>query len=256
MPQGDFLGDDLCTYVIANYRFPIFLGSSAGNSKTNSPQRRHRSQSQSRSSTSSGLGSGNSRKFLALYPSQMPPVERLAMEISKSPPVINRNANAKKKFYGFTTYDVDNIPRTELWMIYKIVMCTIWSNNKEAFSIYTKNMIAYIFALLVLNFCFDSETAKNIEIGKRLRDLSTHFSVLLKKSCSVLIRTYFKKLRTCNFVGVASARPVTIASEIFWKLFLILWSRKYEIHPFLRKNLIRFLSGKTLSQLQSKFLLP
>ena len=57
-------------------------------------------------------------------------------------------------------------------------------------------MIAYIFALLVLNFCFDSETAKNIEIGKRLRDLSTHFSVLLRKSCSVQIRTYFKKLRT------------------------------------------------------------
>ena len=43
----------------------------------------------------------------------MPPVERLAMEISKNP-VINRNENAKKKFYGFTTYDVDNIPRTEL----------------------------------------------------------------------------------------------------------------------------------------------
>ena len=59
------------------------------------------------------------------------------MEISKTP-VINRNANAKKKFYGFTTYDVDNIPRTELWMIYRIVMCTIWSNNKEAFSIYKK----------------------------------------------------------------------------------------------------------------------
>ena len=179
MPPRTFLGHNYVHTYQNSHRFPTyFLGSSAGNSKTNSPQRRHRSQSQSRSSTSSGLGSGNSRKFLALYPSQMPPVERLAMEISKSPPVINRNANAKKKFYGFTTYDVDNIPRTELWMIYKIVMCTIWSNNKEAFSIYTKNMIAYIFALLVLNFCFDSETAKNIEIGKRLRDSSTHFSVL------------------------------------------------------------------------------
>ena len=141
MPPGDFLGYDYVNTKIIIDIQPFFLGSSAGNSKTSSPQRRLRSHSQSRSSASSGLGSGNSRKFLALYPSQMPPVERLAMEISKTP-VINRNANAKKKFYGFTTYDVDNIPRTELWMIYKIVMCTIWSNNKEAFSIYTKNMIA------------------------------------------------------------------------------------------------------------------
>ena len=149
MPPRTFLGHNYVHTYQNSHRFPTyFLGSSAGNSKTNSPQRRHRSQSQSRSSTSSGLGSGNSRKFLALYPSQMPPVERLAMEISKSPPVINRNANAKKKFYGFTTYDVDNIPRTELWMIYKIVMCTIWSNNKEAFSIYTKKYDCII-ALLV-----------------------------------------------------------------------------------------------------------
>ena len=43
-----------------------------------------------------------------LYPSQMPPVERLGMESANS-------FNAKKsKHYGFTTYDDDNIPRTEL----------------------------------------------------------------------------------------------------------------------------------------------
>ena len=41
----------------------------------------------------------------------MPPVEKLAMEATKTP-IVNRNA--KKKFYGFTTYDEDNIPRTEL----------------------------------------------------------------------------------------------------------------------------------------------
>ena len=147
----------------------------------------------------------------------MPPVERLAMEISKTP-VINRNqisdrnANAKKKFYGFTTYDVDNIPRTELWMIYKIVMCTIWSNNKEAFSIYTK--IWFWTSALILKL------KKNIEIGKRLRDLSIHFSVLLRETCSVLIRTYFKKLRT---FWRRPPSQVRIASENFWKLFVKIW---------------------------------
>ena len=40
----------------------------------------------------------------------MPPVDRLGMENTKTP--VNRNS--KKKFYGFTTYDDDNIPRTEL----------------------------------------------------------------------------------------------------------------------------------------------
>ena len=68
------------------------------------------SRSRSRSSGSSGLGSGSSRKHFmsGLYPSQMPPVERLGMESANS-------FNAKKsKVYGFTTYDDDNIPRTEL----------------------------------------------------------------------------------------------------------------------------------------------
>ena len=71
---------------------------------------RAHSRSRSRSSASSGLGSGSSRKHFmsGLYPSQMPPVERLGMESANS-------FNAKKsKPYGFTTYDEDNIPRTEL----------------------------------------------------------------------------------------------------------------------------------------------
>ena len=77
---------------------------------SNSPnQRNQRSQSQSRSASgSSGLGSGNSRKFSGLYPSQMPPVERLGMTSTPQP------FNHRKKFYGFTVYDDDNIPRTEL----------------------------------------------------------------------------------------------------------------------------------------------
>ena len=103
----------LLNSLFYNWFNPFLLGSSAGNSKNSSPQRRLRSHSQSRSSSTSGLGSGNSRKFLALYPSQMPPVEKLAMEATKTP-IVNRNS--KKKFYGFTTYDEDNIPRTELWM--------------------------------------------------------------------------------------------------------------------------------------------
>ena len=86
-------------------------------SRNNSP-RRLRSHSQSRSSeVSSGLGSGNSRKFLGLHPSHMPPVEKLALENINNgyTHTYKSNAqNAKKKFYGHTTYDQDNIPRTEL----------------------------------------------------------------------------------------------------------------------------------------------
>ena len=77
----------------------------------NSSPQRIRSHSQSRSASgSSGLGSGNSRKFTGLYPSQMPPVEKLGMAMTTPP----QGFSNRKKFYGFTVYDDDNIPRTEL----------------------------------------------------------------------------------------------------------------------------------------------
>ena len=74
-------------------------------------QSQSQSRSRSRSSGSSGLGSGSSRKhFLnGLYPSQMPPVERLGMDSANS-----FKAKKSPKLWGLTTYDDDNIPRTEL----------------------------------------------------------------------------------------------------------------------------------------------
>lgn len=79
-----------------------------------------RSQPRSRSSESSGLGSGSSRKHFmgGLFPTQMPPVERLGMESANSFMIRSSNnssaTKSKKKAYGYTTYDDDNIPRTEL----------------------------------------------------------------------------------------------------------------------------------------------
>ncbi len=43
-----------------------------------------------------------------LFHTQMPPVERLGMGSA------NSYKGRSKKRYGFTTYDEDNIPRTEL----------------------------------------------------------------------------------------------------------------------------------------------
>ena len=117
---------------------------------------------------------------------------------------------------------------------------------------------------------FYFKTKKNIEIGKRLRDLSAHFSVLLRKSCSVLIRTYLKKLRTfCrrrlsapshdrvgNFLKIICDQENTK----FIHFFSIVLSRESHsltlVLSTLKGNLIRFLSGKILSHFHSKFLLP
>ena len=106
---------------------------------------------------------------------------------------------------------------------------------------------------------FYFKTSKNIEIGKRLRDLRTNFSVLLRKSCSVLIRTYFKKLRTICRRRLSASSHDRVGN--FLKIIFDQKNTKF-IHFFsialstLKENLIRFLSWKILSQFHSKFLLP